>query len=98
MRYMVVTSRVEVVGRIWMPGVTAAMSYTLSGYDVENIRDDDGNITRDGVQRWLDTHAGDFASIEDFHADIADGDEDIVIPWESEDAEMTYFACTEGED
>jgi len=93
MRYMVVTSRIEVIGHIWMPAVVAAMNYTPSRYDVENMRDDDGRITRDGVQRWLDTHAGDFQSVDDFRADIADGDDDIVIEWADPESEFTYSDC-----
>jgi len=93
MRYMVITSRISVIGRIWMPGITAAMDYTPEAYDVENMRDDDGNITRESVQGWLDTHAGDFAEITDFSANIADGDSDVILEWSDEESELTYSDC-----
>ena len=93
MRYTVRKSVIEVVGTIWMPMTTAATQYTLSSYDVENARDDDGKITRESVQRWLDTHAGDFSAIKDFHASIEDGDDTIEIPWADEDNEYAYIDC-----
>ena len=94
MRYMVRKSIVEVVGKIWMPSVTCAQTYTLSEYDVENCRDGDGKITRESVERWLDTHAGDFQGIEDFRASIEDGDETIDIPWASEDGGFAFQDAT----
>jgi hypothetical protein len=71
-RYTVRKSVVRVIGQIWMPSTTAAQTYELSDYDVDNARDDEGKITRESVQRWLDTHAGDFASVTDFEASIED--------------------------
>lgn len=94
MRYMVVTSRISVIGHIWMPGdVICAMDYTPTVFDVENMRDDDGRITRESVQAWIDTHSGDFRSVDDFHADIADGDADVVIEWADPESELTYTDC-----
>ncbi len=90
MRYTVTTSRVQVIGTIWMPAVTAAQDYTLTPHDVENARDEDGTLTRESVERWLALHSGDFQSVEDFRADIADGDKDFVSEWASEDSEITY--------
>jgi hypothetical protein len=92
-RYTVRVSRVRVVGRIWMPNTTAAMDYDLSGYDLENARDENGKLTRESIQGWLDKNAGDFQSVEDFEADLEDGDERILIPWVSEESEMTYNDC-----
>jgi hypothetical protein len=79
-----------------MPGVTAAYIYTMSPSDVANARDDDGQLTRDSVSAWLDTHAGDFQSITDFRADIADGDSDVVIEWADEASELTFSDCMYG--
>jgi hypothetical protein len=93
MRYTVTSSIVRVVGRIWMPSVVCAMDYTLSGYDIENARDEDGNITRDSVQGWLDKNAGDFAEIIDFEGDIEDGEVHVDIPWETEDGQFAYLDC-----
>ena len=93
MRYTVVASVVRVIGTIWMPAATCAMDYTLSSGDLENARDDDGKLTRDSVELWLDTHAGDFQHIIDFEADLADGDVDVVIPWATEEGELTYIDC-----
>lgn len=93
MRYLVTKSIVNVIGKIWMPSITAAQTYTLNSFEVENATDEEGNITRKSVENWLNSHAGDFASITDFEADIAVGDKDIVIPWEDEESEVTYNDC-----
>lgn len=98
MRYLVRTSLVQVIGSIWMPATTAAMTYTLSSYDVENARDEDGQITRESVQAWLDTHAGDFASVDDFWASIEDGDETIDLDWADEESEFIFNDCTYGDE
>jgi hypothetical protein len=76
---------VEVVGEIWMPCTTAAYRYELSVYDLENI----GDFTRENVDAWLGTHAGDFQSVADFHAVCGDAE----IPWESEESELAYGDC-----
>jgi len=93
MRYTVRKSVVQVVGKLWMPMSTGATEYTLSGYDVENARDEDGKITRDSVDHWLALHSGDFSSIEDFRASIEDGDETTEIPWAKEESEYTFGDC-----
>lgn len=98
MKYVVRKSVVQVVGKIWMPNsVPVAQDFELSDHDVNNARDDEGKVTRESVQRWLDTHAGDFSSITDFCASIEDGDATIDIPWESEESEMTYGECMFGD-
>jgi hypothetical protein len=93
MRYMVRTSYVDVIGPIWMPSTTAAMRYTVDGYDIENMRDEDGNITRDSVEQWLACNSGDFQNVTDFSASIEDGDTTVDIPWKDEDSELTYNDC-----
>jgi len=95
MRYVVRKSIVEVVGEIWMPyGTVCATTYTLSGYDVENCRNDNGQITRDSVERWVGMHSGDFSSVRDFRASLEDGDETVDIPWASEEGELAFVDCT----
>jgi hypothetical protein len=89
MSTMMTTGRIDVIGTIWMPAVTAATSYTLSSYDIENMRGDDGKIARREIQAWLDTHAGDFQSIEDFDATI----EDARYGWANEESEFTFMDC-----
>lgn len=96
MRYQVRKSVIDVVGKIWMPNVTASMRLEPSSYDVENMRDEDGAITRDSVEDWLGSHAGDFRSVIDFAASIEDGDSTIDLPWATEDGEFAYldtFPC-----
>lgn len=93
MKYLVRTSVVHVIGTIWMPSVTCAQTYMLSNYDVENARDEAGTVTRESVRRWLDTHAGDFASITDFEASIEDGENTVDIPWTDEESELTFGDC-----
>jgi len=91
MKYMVRKSVVRVVGKIWMPAVTCAQDITMSDYDVENARNEDGKITRESVERWLGAHAGDFQSIDDFSASIEDGDDTIDITWSTEEGEIAYM-------
>lgn len=91
MKYTVRKSIVRVVGRIWMPAVIASNVITMSAYDIDNARDEDGKITRESVEDWLGSHAGDFQSIIDFEASIEDGDLTIDIPFASEDGEMAYI-------
>ena len=81
------TDHIQVLGIIWMPAVPAATSYNVSPYDVENMTDDSGDITRESVSLWLDSHAGDFQSVTDFSAVIGTG----IIPWADEDNEITYI-------
>jgi hypothetical protein len=110
MRYTVVTSRVRVIGPIWQPGITAAQEYTLSQYDLENVRayGEQGEVTRgwpftrEAVEHWLSLNTGDFQSITDFCADISfdvDGvPVDIVFDWEDEESEFVYHDCMFGDE
>lgn len=93
MKYLTRVSYIDVIGPIWMPSVDAATRYTVSSYDLENMRDGNGKITRDSVQRWLDCHAGDFQSVTDFSASLEDGDETVDLPWAHEESELTYGDC-----
>jgi hypothetical protein len=76
---------VEVLGKLWMPMATAGTRYELSDYDLENI----GEFTRENVDDWLGTHAGDFSSVKDFAAVCGE----TVIPWSSEDNELEFSDC-----
>ena len=76
---------VSVLGKIWMPAVTAAMEYKLDDYALRNI----GKFTRDNVEQWLAMHAGDFQSIIDFTAQCGD----TMIPWKDEESEYKYVDC-----
>jgi hypothetical protein len=103
MKYTTRTSVVRVIGRIWMPSTIAAQAITLSLHDVENARDSLGRVTRESVQRWLDSHAGDFAEIADFEASIEVEDEwveggTVDIPWADEESEMIYIDCMSGDE
>jgi len=91
MRYQVRKSIVDVVGRIWMPAVVCSLRKELSSYDLENMRDDDGAITRDSLEQWLCMNTGDFQSIIDFSASIEDGGTTINIPWATEEGECQYL-------
>jgi hypothetical protein len=93
MKFTTRISYVDVIGQIWMPAVTAVMRYNVSSYDLENMRDDNGNITRDSVENWLGCHAGDFQSVTDFSASLEDGDETVDLPWADEESELTYGDC-----
>ena len=68
---------------------TAAYTYSLGEYELENI----GKFTRENVQDWLDTHAGDFSVIKDFEA--ASGE--VEIPWASEESDCLFFNMMYGD-
>lgn len=98
MKYTVRKSIIRVVGRIWMPAVIASNVITMSTYDINNARDEDGKITRESIEDWLGSHAGDFQQIIDFEASIEDGDQTVEIPFATEDGEMAYVGTLgEGE-
>ena len=63
MRYTVRKSVVCVVGKIWMPSVTCGQEIVLRDYDIENMRDDDGHITRESVEDWLGCNSCDFRCV-----------------------------------
>jgi hypothetical protein len=94
MKYTFRKSVIEVIGVIWMPAITCGLCINLSDSDVDNCRNDLGQITRESVQAWLDTHAGDFQHVTDFHASIEDGVETIDIPWANEENDMAYCDAT----
>jgi len=96
MRYLIRKSIIEVIGEIWLPyGALCAQSYTLSDYDMRNVRDyGDGTITRDAVEHWLAFNSGDFSRVVDFRADLEDGDQTVVFEWaHGEESECTYSDC-----
>jgi hypothetical protein len=84
---------IRVVGNIWQPGVgVCAMAYSLSPYDVENMRNATGGITRDDVDEWLAKNAGDFREVLDFEANI-DGS---VFEFANEDSVGDYHDAMYG--
>lgn len=101
MRYMVKTSFVDVLGRLWMGGV-ASLRIRLSDYDIRNIQDHStdegdkhGQINRAGLEQWLTSHSGDFQQVIDFSASIeavANGkDRTFDFDWASEENAMQYL-------
>jgi hypothetical protein len=89
MKYMVYKSIIQVVGTLWMGG-HGSCEYDLRSYDVENIKAL-GDITRDTVEAWLDTNAGDFQHVTDFRASIEDDNVSYDIPWSNEESEYLYY-------
>ena len=87
--YTVTTHDVHVVGKGWY-GQTMVYTYKLSSYDLENL----GELTRDNVQRWLDTHSGDFQRVDDFWASLGEWESD----WATEEGELTWNDCMFGEE
>ena len=80
-------SRIRYIGNIWQPGIgICAQTGNLTSSDEANI----GEPTRENVEQWLATHAGDFQEIIDFEADIGDAP---LIPWANEDSECTFIDC-----
>lgn len=90
-RYTVRKSYIDVLGYIWLPRVLCSLRIPCDSYAIEQMRDDDGNITRESIEDWLTMHSGDFQSVEDFSASIEDGDNTIDIPWSSEENECAYL-------
>lgn len=88
--YTITVRRIDVIGRVWMPCGTCALSYNLMLKDANKIRAwGNGQLTREGVQRWLDANAGDFQSIEDFRADI----DDFLSDWSDPESEYKFLDC-----
>lgn len=96
MKYTVTKSFIRVIGKIWMPPVTCAMEYPIYSYELDNMRDDETNITKESIEYWLSSHSGDFQSIEDFYADIEAPEGNIIVNWAKEDSENTYNDCMYG--
>ena len=86
MQFTVERNWIDVVGGIWMPyGSKCALKINLSDYDIRNI----GEPTRDNIEQWLACNAGDFSSIDDFHAIVGETE----IPWATEEGELTFSDC-----
>ena len=51
------------LGKMWLP-----MCNAISDFNI--VLDDIGEFTRDAIEDWLGTHAGDFSSITDFYAEL----------------------------
>jgi len=96
MKLLIKKSVVWVVGHIWMPNTQSAYQYELTSHDISNIAEN-GTITRDNVEQWINSHCGDFRTIEDFSASIELGEDTLDFPWENEDSECIYNDCR-GED
>lgn len=104
-RYLVRKSYIHVVGVTWMPPINASLRIELCEYDIENMRQearfrngDNPTITREVVEYWLSTHAGDFQAVIDFEASIEDGDQTRDFPFATEDGESAYLETVSGED
>ena len=92
MKYTMRRSYVDILGGLWWPyGAPCSLRKSLSGYDLEHMRDDDGHITRDSLHDWILLHSGDFSRIIDFSASIEDGDTTLDFPWTSEATECQYL-------
>ena len=92
--YTVEVNEIQVLGTLWIGG-TAAITYKLRSYDIKNMTNyPDAGLTRDNVEGWLDSHAGDFQGIIDFRADIGPWESD----WEKEDSEILWHDCMYGEE
>ena len=97
MRVTYTLNRIEVLGHIWQPGIgPCATSRDLSAYDVENAKDEDGRLTRESVQRWIDLNMGDFSEVIDFSADF--GDNEFVSDWEDQEHGYEFVSAMYGED
>jgi len=86
MSYKTITiNEIQVIGKIWLPPVTSAMTYKLSDHDIEKI----GELTRENVEKWLRVNSGDFQCVDDFRADIGD----FLSDWSNPDSEEVWCDC-----
>lgn len=84
-------SFVRVLGHIWQPGVgICSMEYSPSSGDLDSMKDEDGKITREAVETWVKSQAGDFHAIEDFMASLEVGEDTLEFEWKNEDSEAIY--------
>lgn len=94
MRYTVRKSLIRILGKLWMPShADAATEMVLGKYELDNCRDDEGELTRESVERWLLLHSGDFSDVIDFEASLEDGGKTIDIAWKNEESEWRYADC-----
>lgn len=98
MKHTVIKSYVMVFGKAWMPQCPMAQEIKVSQSRIDDLRGDDGLITRESVELWLTTHTGDFSSVDDFYADIEAPEGNVIIEWESEDIELMFSDLMHGED
>ena len=89
----VTVSRIKVLAHKRRANVVAVREFTLSPEDVQSARNWDRRLTREAVRQWLVLRIGDFAKVDDFCADLADGDNDVIIPWANEQSELTFELC-----
>ena len=80
---------INVVGHIWIPAIEAAQTIELRDYDIENMQDENGNVTRESVEHWLCLNTGDFQSIINFEAYI----KEIEISFSDEENEILFLEC-----
>ena len=93
MKYTVSKSLIWVLGELWWPmGAPASKIIEMrEGYDIDNARDENGDLTRASVGRWLVMNEGDFSRITDWRASIEDGDQTVEYEWaKGEDSELAY--------
>ncbi len=90
-RYTVRESYIDVLGYIWMPHALCSLHIDVSAYDLSNMTDTEGHVTRESVEQWLTMHSGDFSEVVDFSASLEVGDETLDFPWSSEETEMQYL-------
>jgi len=97
MRYTVRKSVVRILGGIWLPyGTQCAQEKELSKFDVDNLRNEDGSITRESVSDWVDSHSSDFSSVTDWWASIEDGETTLEFDWQNEDSEPAWLDAMYG--
>ncbi len=81
----IAVNQIDVIGEIWQPGFTCALSRRLTQHDIECI----GKLTRENIHKWIDSHFGDFCRIIDFRADIGG----LTIDWQDEESEVIFNDC-----
>ena len=74
-------------------GNTAAMSYDLNTYQIENMRADNGALTRDSIASWVYRNMGDFSEVIDWECSIVDGDKTVDYDWQLEDSFTIFSTC-----
>jgi hypothetical protein len=67
----------------------------MTSHDLENARNEAGELTQDSIEHWIMLHSGDFQEIIAWEADIEDGEVTRLFctpNWEN-DQEHTWVDC-----
>lgn len=95
MRYLVIRSIVQIVGKTWMSNAKSTIEFKLHACDLKGMKDENGEWTRESCERYLRLHKfGDFREVLDFRVEIEDGDRTIPFDWSDPESADTFLECS----